>query len=68
MAPRNVELGTETVLTHSDLVKLYGYSIGDGAKIGPFVEIQKKNCRDDDRCKIICEDVTIENESSSAIA
>jgi acetyltransferase-like isoleucine patch superfamily enzyme len=66
MALRNVQLGTETVLTHPDLVNLYGCSIGDGTKIGPFVEIQK-NSHVGVRCKIsshtfICEGVTIEDE------
>jgi UDP-2-acetamido-3-amino-2,3-dideoxy-glucuronate N-acetyltransferase len=66
MALRNVQLGTETVLTHPDLVNLYGCSIGDETKIGPFVEIQK-NSHVGSRCKIsshtfICEGVTIEDE------
>ena len=43
MALRNVQLGTETVLTHPDLVNLYGCSIGDGTRVGPFVEIQKNS-------------------------
>jgi acetyltransferase-like isoleucine patch superfamily enzyme len=41
MACRNVQLGTETVLTHSDPVNLCGCSIGDGTKIGPFFEIHR---------------------------
>lgn len=66
MALSNVQLGTDTVLTHPDLVNLYGCSIGDGTKIGPFVEIQK-NSHVGARCKIsshsfICEGVTIEDE------
>ena len=66
MPLRNVQLGAETVLTHPDLVNLYGCSIGDGTKIGPFVEIQK-NSHVGARCKIsshtfICEGVTIEDE------
>ena len=66
MPLRNVQLGTETVVTHPDLVNMYGCSIGNGTKIGPFVEIQK-NSRVGDRCKIsshtfICEGVTIEDE------
>src|SRR5207237_6750563 len=65
MALRNVQLGTETVLTHPDLVNLYGCPIGDGTKVGPFVEIQK-NSHVGVRCKIsshtfICEGVTIED-------
>jgi acetyltransferase-like isoleucine patch superfamily enzyme len=47
-------------------VNLYGCRIGDGTKIGPFVEIQK-NAVIGSRCKIsshsfICEGVTIEDE------
>src|SRR5947208_6039988 len=46
-------------------VNLYGCEIGDGTKIGAFVEIQK-NARIGQRCKIsshsfICEGVTIED-------
>jgi UDP-2-acetamido-3-amino-2,3-dideoxy-glucuronate N-acetyltransferase len=47
-------------------VNLYGCEIGDGTKIGTFVEIQK-GARIGERCKIsshtfICEGVTIESE------
>ena len=47
-------------------VNLYGCSIGDGSKIGTFVEIQK-NATIGARCKIsshtfICEGVTIEDD------
>ena len=66
MALRNVQLGAEIVLAHPDLVNLYGCSIGEGTKIGPFVEIQQ-NSHIGVRCKIsshtfICEGVTIEDE------
>jgi acetyltransferase-like isoleucine patch superfamily enzyme len=49
-----------------DFVNLYGCTIGDGTKIGPFVEIQK-NAHVGARCKVsshtfICEGVTIEDE------
>ena len=49
-----------------ELVNLYGCSIGDESRVGPFVEIQK-NARVGARCKIsshsfICEGVTIEDE------
>jgi acetyltransferase-like isoleucine patch superfamily enzyme len=49
-----------------DFVNLYGCTIGDGSKIGTFVEIQK-NAHVGARCKIsshtfICEGVTIEDE------
>jgi len=48
-----------------DFVNLYGCEIGDGSKIGTFVEIQK-NARVGRNCKIsshtfICEGVTIED-------
>src|SRR5437667_3195209 len=47
-------------------VNLYGCSIGDGSRIGTFVEIQK-NAKVGKRCKIsnhafICEGITIEDE------
>jgi acetyltransferase-like isoleucine patch superfamily enzyme len=66
MPLRNVQLGAETAVSHPDLVNLYGCSIGDGTKIGPFVEIQK-NSHIGACCKIsshsfICEGVTIEDE------
>ena len=49
-----------------DFVNLYGCTIGEGTKIGTFVEIQK-NAHIGARCKIgshtfICEGVTIEDE------
>lgn len=55
---KNVRLGA--------FINLYGCSIGDETKVGPFVEIQK-NATIGSRCKIsshtfICEGVTIEDE------
>jgi len=49
-----------------DFVNLYGCTVGDGTRIGTFVEIQK-NATVGSRCKIsshtfICEGVTIEDE------
>lgn len=49
----------------SDFVNLYGCSIGDNSKVGPFVEIQK-GARVGAACKIsshtfICEGVSIED-------
>jgi len=49
-----------------DFVNLYGCTIGDETKIGPFVEIQR-NAHVGRRCKVsshtfICEGVTIEDE------
>jgi UDP-2-acetamido-3-amino-2,3-dideoxy-glucuronate N-acetyltransferase len=62
----NVLLATDVSVSHPDLVNLYGCSIGERTKIGPFVEIQK-NATVGARCKIsshtfICEGVTIEDE------
>lgn len=50
----------------ADFVNLYGCTIGDGSKIGAFVEIQK-NAFIGARCKVsshtfVCEGVTIEDE------
>jgi acetyltransferase-like isoleucine patch superfamily enzyme len=60
----DVQLG-EDVEIH-DFVNLYGCSIGDGTRIGPFVEIQR-NASVGERCKVsshafVCEGVTIEDE------
>jgi UDP-2-acetamido-3-amino-2,3-dideoxy-glucuronate N-acetyltransferase len=60
----DVRLGRDVVIR--DFVNLYGCSIGDGSRIGTFVEIQK-NARVGARCKIsshtfICEGVAIEDE------
>ena len=60
----DVKLGRD--VTIYDFVNLYGCSIGDESRIGPFVEIQK-NAVVGARCKIsthcfICEGVTIEDE------
>ena len=59
----DVKLGEDVFL--NDFVNLYGCSIGNGTKIGPFVEIQK-NAIIGMNCKIqshsfICEGVTIED-------
>jgi acetyltransferase-like isoleucine patch superfamily enzyme len=61
-----VELGRDVKIFHASLVNLYGCKIGDGSRIGAFVEIQK-NSFIGARCKIsshtfICEGVTIEDE------
>src|ERR1035438_3553220 len=59
----DVKLGQNVKL--SKFINLYGCAIGEGTKIGAFVEIQK-NARVGQRCKIsshtfICEGVTIED-------
>ena len=60
----DVKLGQNVVL--NDFINLYGCTIGDGTKIGPFVEIQKnavvgKNCKISSH-SFICEGVAIEDE------
>jgi UDP-2-acetamido-3-amino-2,3-dideoxy-glucuronate N-acetyltransferase len=60
----DVKLGRD--VTIYNFVNLYGCEIGDGSKIGSFVEIQK-GARVGRNCKIsshtfICEGVTIEDE------
>ena len=60
----NVVLGKDVVL--NDFINLYGCSIDDGSRVGPFVEIQKnavigKNCKIQSHT-FICEGVTIEDE------
>ncbi len=60
----DVELGRDVKVY--DFVNLYGCKIGDGTKIGTFVEIQKgarvgKNCKISSH-SFICEGVTIEDE------
>ena len=62
----NVRLGRNVKIAIPDLVNIYGCTIGDDTRIGPFVEIQK-NASVGARCKIsshsfICEGVTIEDE------
>lgn len=60
----DVVLGSDVKL--SRFINLYGCRIGDGTKIGAFVEVQK-NATIGSNCKIsshsfICEGVTIEDE------
>lgn len=60
----DVKLGRN--VTIYDFVNLYGCEIGDGSRIGTFVEIQKK-AKVGRNCKIqshsfICEGVTIEDD------
>ena len=50
----------------NEFINLYGCTIGDGTKLGPFVEIQKnvvigRNCKIQSHT-FICEGVTIEDE------
>jgi len=60
----DVKLGRDVVI--HNFVNLYGCEIGDGSKIGSFVEIQKdavigRNCKISSH-SFICEGVTIEDE------
>ena len=60
----DVEFGEGVVI--GPFVNLYGCSIGDGSRVGPFVEIQR-GVRIGARCKLqshtfVCEGVTIEDD------
>jgi len=60
----DVRLGHDVIIHH--FVNLYGCEIGDGTRIGSFVEIQK-NASVGRNCKVsshtfICEGVTVEDE------
>lgn len=62
----SVQLKGKVTIHHPQLVNLYGCEVGDGSKIGAFVEIQK-GAVVGERCKIsshsfVCEGVTIEDE------
>src|ERR671916_2613286 len=62
----DVRLAEGVKIFHPDLVNLYGCTVGEGTKIGAFVEIQK-NAVVGARCKIsshtfVCEGVHIEDE------
>ncbi|MBS0253442.1 MAG: N-acetyltransferase [Proteobacteria bacterium] len=63
---QSARLGEGVRIFHPDQVNLYGCTIGDGTRIGSFVEIQK-NASVGARCKIsshsfICEGVEIDDE------
>lgn len=62
----SVKLHGNVTIFHPTLVNLYGCEVGDGSRIGAFVEIQK-GAFIGERCKIsshtfVCEGVTIEDE------
>ncbi len=66
MALEPVRIGADVKIFHPELVNLYGCEIGDGTKVGAFVEMQK-GVIIGSRCKIsshsfICEGVKIEDE------
>lgn len=62
----SVTLGKDVQILHPSLVNLYGCRVGDGTRIGTFVEIQG-GAEIGARCKIsshtfVCEGVVIEDE------
>jgi UDP-2-acetamido-3-amino-2,3-dideoxy-glucuronate N-acetyltransferase len=64
MIADSVVLGRDVLIPHPNLVNLYGCTIGDGTKVGTFVEIQRggnigSNCKISSHT-FICEGVTIE--------
>ena len=65
MIADSVRLGQNVVIHHPNLVNLYGCFIGDGSRVGTFVEIQRgseigRNCKISSH-SFICEGVTIED-------
>jgi UDP-2-acetamido-3-amino-2,3-dideoxy-glucuronate N-acetyltransferase len=63
---KDVQLGKGVTIYHPELVNIYGCTIGEGTRIGAFVEIQA-GATIGARCKIsshsfICAGVTIEDE------
>ena len=65
MVASDVRLGKNVVIYRPELVNLYGCHIGDGSRIGPFVEIQG-GATIGSNCKIsshtfICTGVKIED-------
>jgi acetyltransferase-like isoleucine patch superfamily enzyme len=65
MIADSVQLGKDVVIHHPSLVNLYGCRIGDGSRVGTFVEIQRgadigRNCKISSHT-FICEGVTIED-------
>ena len=66
MISADVQLGADVSIPQPSLVNLYGCQVGDGTKIGAFVEIQR-GAVIGRRCKIsshtfVCAGVTIEDE------
>lgn len=66
MIADSVQLGKDVRIFQPDLVNLYGCTIGDGTKIGAFVEVQAgatigRNCKISSHT-FICEGVSIGNE------
>lgn len=66
MPINDVIFGKDVQVRQPDLVNMYGCRVGDGTRIGAFVEVQK-NAVIGARCKVsshtfICEGVTVEDE------
>ncbi len=66
MIADDVVLGRNVVIFRPELVNLFGCAIGDGSRVGPFVEIQR-DAAVGSNCKIsshsfICSGVNIEDE------
>jgi UDP-2-acetamido-3-amino-2,3-dideoxy-glucuronate N-acetyltransferase len=65
MIADDVVLGSNVVIHHPELVNLYGCKVGDGSRIGSFVEIQRGavigcNCKISSH-SFICDGVSIED-------
>jgi acetyltransferase-like isoleucine patch superfamily enzyme len=65
MIADTVRLGKNVSIPQPQLVNLYGCSIGDGSKVGAFVEIQRggsvgRNCKVSSH-SFLCEGVTLED-------
>jgi len=65
MIAADVVVGKDVSIPHPGLVNLYGCAIGNGTKIGTFVEIQRgasigENCKVSSH-SFICDGVTIED-------
>ncbi|MDT8855525.1 acyltransferase [Paracoccaceae bacterium Fryx2] len=65
MPIRNCKIAESATITHPDLVNLYQCRIGEGSRVGPFVEIQR-GCVVGARCKVsshsfLCSGVTLED-------
>src|SRR5690349_20703646 len=65
MISSTVKVGANVVIFQPDLVNLYGCTVGDGTKLGAFVEVQS-DASIGAHCKIsshsfICSGVTIED-------
>jgi UDP-2-acetamido-3-amino-2,3-dideoxy-glucuronate N-acetyltransferase len=65
MIANDVRLGPNVVIHQPDLVNLYGCAIGDGTKVGAFVEIQRgtsigRSCKISSH-SFVCSGVAIED-------